>query len=102
MSRTLGHLRHVLFLHSNLAASLSATGRAAIGANMNRNLENLKPVLLLPSGEGKLLATLHAFLMKIHIPHRRTVGVVRCMFRQVGLDRANWHLLETILMIIPS
>jgi len=100
MAWALRHLSHVPLLGRDLVAALPATCCAPIGDNMNRNLENLKPVLLLLGGEGKLRSTLDTLLVLVHIPHGRTVRIVWRMLRQVRLDRALRHLLYAKVVIL--
>src|SRR5437667_105024 len=99
MTGALHDLFHVLLLRCNLTASLPPTRRTSIGSNMNWNLEKLKPMLLLSGGERELLTALYTLPVLVHIPHRRTVRIMSCVFRQVGLDCANRHLLQATLVI---
>ncbi len=47
MTRTFCHFGHVAFLRRFIVATLPAAWSTPIRDNMYRNLENLKPVLLL-------------------------------------------------------
>src|SRR5678816_575729 len=100
MSWTFRHLRHVPLLCRNCIAALPATWCAPIGDNMNRNLENLKPALLLLGGKNKLRAALHTLLLLVHIPQGRTVGIVWRVLGQVRLYRAFRHLLNAMLVVV--
>jgi len=99
MWRTLYHLGHVLLLCGNLIPALPATCGATIGDNVNGNLEHLEPVLLLLGREGEPHTTVYTLAPLIHIPQRRTVGIVRCMLCQVRLDRTLRHIAHAILVV---
>lgn len=87
------------FCAANRIAPFSATRGAAICNHMNRNLEDLIPILLLPGCERELCATLHALVMLVHIPQGRTVGTMRGVLRHIRLNRAFRHLFDTIIVI---
>lgn len=99
MAGALCHLCHMPFLCRNRIAPFPATRGAAICNHMNRNLEDLIPILLLPGCERELCATLHALVMLVHIPQGRTVGTMRGVLRHIRLDRAFRHLFDTIIVI---